>query len=293
MLKTPILFIIFNRPNETRQVFREIQKAKPKVLYISSDGPRSSEEKAITNSLRAEVLNEINWDCSLIKIFHEKNLGCKGAIEYALNIFFEKNLNGIILEDDCLPSQTFFQFVDSYIDEFEKCENFGIISGNNFFDKDFPIEDDYSLSQYPFIWGWATSASNWQEYMRTNTNVHYFKKGLKKTFFNTFFTKNALYAKKTSYTWDYQFLFFLRKENKFTVIPKLNLVKNIGLGPNSTHTTNFREELFVDQKDFSITEPIRLQKEVYNRKYDSKLLKKILKWNYPKYVYHVIKLIFQ
>ena len=39
-LTSPVLFLIFNRPNTTRQVFSAIKKAKPPRLYIAADGPR-------------------------------------------------------------------------------------------------------------------------------------------------------------------------------------------------------------------------------------------------------------
>ena len=43
-LETPILFIVFNRFECTKQVLSEIRKAKPKRLYISSDGSRDAIE---------------------------------------------------------------------------------------------------------------------------------------------------------------------------------------------------------------------------------------------------------
>jgi hypothetical protein len=55
---TPILFMIFNRPDTTVKVFEEIKKIKPKYLYIWSDWPRESKkwENIIVNKLRKTIL---------------------------------------------------------------------------------------------------------------------------------------------------------------------------------------------------------------------------------------------
>ena len=42
--KTPILFLVFNRPNTTLKVFKKIRQAKPARLYIACDGPRENKK---------------------------------------------------------------------------------------------------------------------------------------------------------------------------------------------------------------------------------------------------------
>lgn len=107
---TPVLFLIFNRLDTTKQVFSVIQKVKPKKLYIASDGPRNSRggEKEIVNSVREYVLDNINWDCEIKTLFRDENLGCKNAVSSAITWFFQNEEQGIILEDDCLPDLSFF-----------------------------------------------------------------------------------------------------------------------------------------------------------------------------------------
>ena len=108
---TPVLFIIFNRPDPTFKVFEEIRKAKPLKLYIAADGPRNHKpgDKEKCEKTR-QVINLIDWDCQIRTLLRENNLGCKIAPSSAITWFFENEEAGIILEDDCLPNQSFFLF---------------------------------------------------------------------------------------------------------------------------------------------------------------------------------------
>ena len=70
-LKTPILFLVFNRLDSTKKVFNEIRKIKPKKLFIVADGPRNNKEKKETDKVRIYVLKNIDWPCDVKKIFRQ------------------------------------------------------------------------------------------------------------------------------------------------------------------------------------------------------------------------------
>ena len=106
---TPVLFLIFNRPDTTQKVFDAIKKAKPKQIFVAADGPREDKEGEKEKCEQArKVIEKIDWDCKVKTLFRDKNLGCKVAVSSAIDWFFENVEEGIILEDDCLPSQSFF-----------------------------------------------------------------------------------------------------------------------------------------------------------------------------------------
>ena len=111
-LNTAVLLLIFNRLETTKQVFEAIRKAKPPRIYIAADGPRPGilDEKEKVRKVRDHVLDKIDWNCKVKTLLREKNLGCKYAVSSAISWFFENEEMGIILEDDCLPSQSFFGF---------------------------------------------------------------------------------------------------------------------------------------------------------------------------------------
>ncbi|NJK84271.1 MAG: hypothetical protein HC912_11250 [Saprospiraceae bacterium] len=91
MLRTPVLFLVFNRPEPTQRVFERIREARPKQLFIAADGPREGKEgeKEKTEAVRKFILNAVDWDCEVKTLFREKNLGCGQAVSQAITWFFE------------------------------------------------------------------------------------------------------------------------------------------------------------------------------------------------------------
>ena len=162
---TPILFLIFNRPDTTFKVFEEIRKIKPAKLYIAADGPRPNvigEEEKCTAS--RNIIKQVDWDCDVKTLFREKNLGCKIAVSSAISWFFENVEEGIILEDDTFPTQSFFWFCQELLDFYRNDSRIMHISGNNFQLGKIRGEGSYYFSKYNHIWGWATWKRAWRFY---------------------------------------------------------------------------------------------------------------------------------
>ena len=101
---SPVLFILFNRPDTTKRVFAEIRIARPAKLYIAADGPRNDKpgEQALCEKTRA-IITDIDWPCQVSTLFNDVNKGCKNAVSDAITWFFSHEEEGIILEDDCVP----------------------------------------------------------------------------------------------------------------------------------------------------------------------------------------------
>ena len=243
MLTTPILFIVFNRPCQTTKVFESIQNAKPKKLFIAADGPRSYNNSDIENckSVR-KIVENINWECDVKYLFRDENIGCKLAVSSAINWFFESVEEGIIIEDDCLPNPSFYNFCSILLEKFRNDSDVMHIGGANF-QKKSNIIDSYYFSRITHIWGWATWKRAWRKY---DVKIEkYDNTVLKKIFKKYNFNKksfsywanafNNVYRNKID-TWDYQWTFTVWMENGIAIIPNENLVSNIGFGNNSTHT---------------------------------------------------------
>ena len=129
-LSTPVLFLIFNRPEITKQVFNAIQQAKPPRLYVAGDGPRSKCTEDEENcKLARSIATNVDWDCEVKTLFRDHNLGCRLAVSQAIYWFFEQEPEGIILEDDCLPSQSFFWFCQEMLEYFRNDKAVGVICG--------------------------------------------------------------------------------------------------------------------------------------------------------------------
>lgn len=242
---TPILFLIFNRPDTTEQVFAKIKEIKPKYLYVAADGPRENRngEKELCEQTRKIVIEAIDWDCEVKTLFRDKNLGCGKAVSSAITWFFDNVEEGIILEDDILTSIDFFFFCSELLKYYRNEENVYSISGSNFLDGKKYNEKSYYFTRYPFIWGWATWKRAWKKYDYNMKELSDFVKSKKieKIFDNKaeqiFWTSYFEKAKDID-TWDFQWSFTVMNHDGCSIAPCVNLTKNIGFGPDATHTKN-------------------------------------------------------
>jgi hypothetical protein len=130
-LQNSLLFLVFNRPNETQKIFDEIKKVKPKKLYIAADGPRINKDEEDCIKVKS-IFSIIDWDCQVYTLFREKNLRCKYVVSSAIDWFYENEEMRLILEDDCLPSQDFFRFCDLMLNKYKDDNRIRFITGFNF-----------------------------------------------------------------------------------------------------------------------------------------------------------------
>lgn len=245
-LETPVALIIFNRPESTSKVFTAIAKAKPKKLLIISDGPRPSRpgEEKLVKECRSIALS-VDWECEVLTNFSESNLGCRDRVSSGLDWVFSQVGEAIILEDDCLPSDSFFPFASQLLEKYRNDKNVGSISGSNMPGYEYPTQNSYLFSKFPMIWGWATWARVWNNFEVEVPSWPQIKKaGLLSTILRTSkgrkFWIRALDGvhKKNIDTWDYQLSLSHWINGYLSVIPSRNMISNIGFGSEATHTVN-------------------------------------------------------
>ncbi|MCL2792951.1 MAG: nucleotide-diphospho-sugar transferase [Spirochaetaceae bacterium] len=243
---TPILFLIFNRLDTTKQVFEKIRSVTPSKLYIASDGPRDNRigEDEKVKTIREYVFNSIDWNCEVKTLFREKNLGCGKAVSQAITWFFENEEMGIILEDDCLPSSSFFPYCEELLNKYKDDARIFHIAGHN------PLtytkmKYSYYFARIQHCWGWASWRRAWEKYSFDINDLNSFMRQKK---INKIFATKAdrIYwtnifigmAEHKVDTWDYQWTYTIFNNNGICINPSKNLVTNIGFGPDATHTTN-------------------------------------------------------
>ncbi|MGY2133417.1 nucleotide-diphospho-sugar transferase [Hymenobacter sp. HD11105] len=243
MLATPILFLVFNRPNTTEKVFQRIREVQPQQLYIVADGPRIDKpgEKEKCDEVR-HIVNQIDWPCEVHKLFRENNLGCGLNVSEGITWFFSKVEKGIILEDDCLPDSTFFSFAETALKFYENDDNIMHVSGANLQCGIRRSKYSYYFSKFPLIWGWATWKKAWEKYQYIISDTDdEIKKNLYKNLTDTHADFFYPVIKKVKLgeidTWDYQWLYAMVKSQGLGLVPEVNLVKNIGFDKSATHTT--------------------------------------------------------
>jgi hypothetical protein len=237
---SPVLFLIFNRPELTRQVFARIREAKPAKLFVAADGPRSDKPEDIDKCHITRSLIHVDWDCELYTLYRDKNLGIGLGPATAISWFFENVQQGIILEDDCLPNDDFFYFCSQLLDYYKDNRNILSISGTNILEK-FNSTYSYVYSYYGGIWGWATWRRAWglYDYKMRQWNDYQIKLKI----FNLLSDKRQYEGVKRIFdnmplTWDVQWFFTRLAYGGLSIVPVKNLVSNIGFGKEATHTIN-------------------------------------------------------
>ena len=243
-LETPVVLIIFNRPEQTRKVLEKIRQVRPKKLYVIGDGPRADKPLDLELVLACRRLTEaIDWDCDVVRDYAERNLGCRERVVTGLTRVFNREDSAIILEDDCLPSKSFFYYTQNLLNRYADDVRVGSIGGTLPIGIRAPEQESYFFSKYPQIWGWGTWSRVWKHYDASilewpdlrETNFLEKRLNTKRAVKNWRWNFDRIYKNEID-TWDYQFVFTIWINNMLTVMPTKNLISNIGFGPEATHT---------------------------------------------------------
>jgi hypothetical protein len=264
-LRTPVALIVFNRPDTTRRVLAEIAKAKPPQLLLIADGPRADhpEDEEKCAATRA-VLEAIDWDCEVLRNYAEVNLGCGRRPATGFEWVFQNVDEAILLEDDCVPHPTFFRFCDELLERYRDEKRVMMISGNNFQGGRKRTPHSYYFSRYTHTWGWATWRRAWCHFdLEFKLWPQLRETGWLREVLGderaAAFWRNAFDdLDNTSDVWDYQWAFACWVQNGLAILPKSNLVTNIGWSADATHTRDPRNpsaNLPVVPMEFPLSHP--------------------------------------
>ncbi len=243
--KSPVLFTIFNRPDVTFKVFEHIKLARPPRLYIAADGPRTDKpgDTLLCKQAR-EIIGQVDWECEVKTLIHKNNLGCRKSMASAVTWFFGQEEEGIILEDDCLPANSFFHFCDDMLERYRNDSRIRHITGCNLQDGRKWGNASYYFSNMTHVWGWASWRRVWNEYQDL---PKFSEDEVKEKLVNIFsepllveswFDIYSRYIKNQINSWGYQLDFVNFFNNGLTIIPNVNLISNIGFRHDATHTTD-------------------------------------------------------
>lgn len=239
LMKSAILFLVFNRPQHTQAVFEVLRSQRPPKLYVAADGPRP--EKPGEADRCAEVrriASQVDWPCELHTLFRDDNLGCRRAVSGAISWFFEHEESGIILEDDCLPVPDFFRFCDYALDRWKDDSEVMHVGGHVLLERARPEAMDFS--RLVPIWGWATWRRAWRLYDSEMTLLPMLEKLPLRQWFGT----QAVNVSKAIHrihrdrvdAWGARWALTVIANRGLSVLPRVNLISNIGFGADATHT---------------------------------------------------------
>lgn len=251
LLETPVVFLIFNRPQTTQRVFERIRQAKPTRLLVIADGARQDRpEEAEKCAATQAIIEQVDWNCQVLKNYSDVNLGCKQRVASGLDWAFSQVEEAIILEDDCVPDPSFFPFCQELLIRYREDERIMAIAGNNFQQAQPRTPYSYYFSRYNHIWGWASWRRAWQHYdvtMKQWANIregNWLQDILQEPQTVKYWTKifQTVYEGKID-TWDYAWTFACWLQSGLTILPQSNLVSNIGFHSEATHTKDRHSRL--------------------------------------------------
>ncbi len=242
-MKTPVVLIIFNRPNHTERVFEAIRQAKPSKLLVIADGPRvnRTDDHQKCAAARA-IIERVDWDCDVLKNYSDINLGCDPRIIDGLNWVFDIVEEAIIIEDDCVPHPTFFPYCEELLERYRDDERVMNISGQNVLFGRKRTEYNYYFSRFTLCWGWATWKRAWQHFdvdLKLWPEIRD-RKFMKDILEDPYAVKvwertvQMLYDGQLT-GWDFKWIFACWMQNGLCLVSDRNLVTNIGYGAEATH----------------------------------------------------------
>lgn len=282
-VKNAVAIFIFLRLESTLMLIDRLREVQPKKIYIVGEGYRPSQanEEDKVLEIRRIVEESIDWDCQILTNYVPIDIGAGPRISSGITWVFEHEEQAIFLEDDTIPSISFFKYCDELLEYYKENPSIMAISGNNVI-SNFPITDSYTFSSIPFIWGWASWRRAWKDY---DYGIKSWPE-LKKTGVIQSKIKNPMFYEIREnefnlafngihYTWDYQFAYLLLEKSGLCIVPKVNMIENVGIGPNSTNTKDSYD--IEDEKasdiEFPLVHPTLIE---VNENYDEYYFKNFL-----------------
>lgn len=272
-----VLLIFFTRHEQFAQVFEQVRKAKPSRLFLYQDGPRPGRQDDIINIKKCRAIAEnIDWDCEVYRFYQEENYGCDPSGYIAQTWAFSQTDKCIVIEDDVVPTVSFFKFCKELLDEYENDARISLITGLNIDEQTNYCPYDYFFSSTTFTVGcwasWSRVVSRWDnEY--THLDSPYYSQMIRQYIEFHKFSKGFIPSSKIHKSSGKEHFETIMISNQYlnnglTIIPTKNMVLNIGLTGDATHTSVSFECLpkgyrkLFELKTYDIKEKINFQKYV-------------------------------
>lgn len=292
-LETAVLLIFFNRPEQFKKVFEQVAKVKPSTLFLYQDGPRvgKTDEKGIADCRK--IAENVDWECKVHTFYQNENVGCDPSEYLAQKWAFSIVDQCIVLEDDDVPSESFFFFCQELLEKYKDDERINMIAGQNSLETyDSDEGADYFFSTICSIWGWASwkrVVDKWTEHYEflDNTRLCENLEGLKNTNITQVLkaARNHRKAEKAYYESILASDMFLN--HRLNIVPTKNMIMNIGIAESSTHSTNDIRKLphgirsVFNMNTYTYDLPLKHPKYVYENVEYAQKVKRLMGWGHP------------
>lgn len=239
-----VLFLFFARPEQTRQVFAAIKEARPSKLFLYQDGPRKGKNDMEGILACRKIVEDIDWECEVHKMYLEKNQGCDPSEYLSQKWMFSIVDKGIVLEDDDVPNQSFFPFCKELLDKYEHDQRINIICGMNNLGTYNCGDADYFFSPSGSIWGWASwkrVIDEWEpnyEVLQNDYVINCLKRIYGKKYIDNLVTTCKLHYDTGREHYETILGLNMFVKGRYNIVPARNMISNIGIAEISTHSTS-------------------------------------------------------
>lgn len=297
-LETPVLFMVFNRPEKTQRVFNAIRMVKPQKLYVAIDAPRSNRPDDLEKVTKVkEIVKNVDWQCDVKYLIHEKNQGCTKAGLAAWRWLFEHEDRMIFVEDDGLGSSDAFYFVQDMLERYKDDPRVAYVGtvnyGPKYGDKSY-FFSRISAATY-FMGTWKRVFEKYEYDLESYENV-YKTNDFKKSFvcwqerlvYNQIFKSyiQSVKENRRDNTYDVQMEYYSFKHHAYSIYPNMNLCSNIGLdgGANNECSTDskFYQE-YGNRKIDALTDIVYNDYITYDADFERNFFKKRILYGAPWY----------
>lgn len=296
--KAPVLILFFTRSEPLQQVFDAVRKHKPTKLYLFQDGPRKGRPDDLEKIQKCrQVVENIDWECEVHRHYSEENLGCDPAEYASVSWALETEESIIRLEDDNVPSESFFSMCDELLARYKNDKRVFMICGRNQLGKTDYNADSYFFSQVDSIWGFATWRDRWALLDPTHgfLNDPYKVQNIVRNAPNRYeidrfldicrqHRKQTLESGKVA-SYESAIRAAMLRNHMLAVVPRENLVRSAGVSEDAVHTPASMD--YVLKKDvwlYSITAgelqfPLRHPEDMLNNLLFIEERNKLLYWD--------------
>ena len=241
LIDLSVLLIFFNRPNTLKEVFEQVKKARPSRLFLYQDGPRGEKDMPGVEACR-EIVSQVDWECEIHTFYQEKNVGCDPSEFIAQKWAFSLTDKCVIIEDDDVPSLSFFPFCKELLDKYENDSRVWMISGLNHEEISAEIDTDYFFTSFMSISGWATwrrVVDTWDgeySFLEDKSKMHLLNNLIKDRKIKSDFVEMCR-GHKESGREHYETILWasMLLNSGLAVMPTRNMISNIGTSADSTH----------------------------------------------------------
>ena len=243
-----VLLLFFTRNDTFQQVFNEVRKARPSKLFLFQDGARNDKDLPGIEACRQIVADEnIDWECEVHRNYQAQNLGCMTAGYTSHRWAFTLADKVIVLEDDVVPTQSFFPFCKEMLDRYENDERITMISGFNMDEQTPDCPYDYFFTSAFSIWGWASwrrVVAKWDEHLSfldDPYNLDQLQQLIKARGYKSDFIRTCRLHRSSGLP-QFETIFWshMMLNNGLAIMPSQNQINNIGATDESAHYTALR-----------------------------------------------------